>query len=387
MGAQSLGTSLRICLVAHALRLHDGQGRVNLAVARAILEHGHDLTILAMTCSDDLIDHSKVRFVQTGSDKLPTQLLRNIHFANQSAAWLRRHRSEFDVIQANGFVTWEACDVVAVHFVHSAWQKSPVFPFQRLSLNPGDWYQRLYTAWNARWERSAFRRAKEIVAVSRRTAAEVESLGLTRKPVRVIYNGVDLEEFHPGESRRQSFGLADEYPLLLFVGDIQTPRKNLPTALRALQKLPEVHLVIAAATAGSPYLALADEMGLRDRVHFIGKTPRVAELMRSSDIMIFPSRYEAHPLVVMEALACGLPTVLSAGIAEGESFADACVLIQDATDADAFAGAVRQLILDSLARQKLGKLGQQVTGEMTWEKTGNQYVALYESLVRARRAE
>lgn len=369
---------LRICLIAHALRLNDGQGRVNFEVARAALKRGHHLTILAMTCAEEVTQHPNVRFVRTGSESLPTQLLRNIHFANQSAAWLRRNRSEYDVIQANGFVTWEACDVVAVHFVHSAWLKSPSFPFSRFSLRPGDVYQRLYTVWNARWERAAFRKAKEIVAVSRRTAAEVEALGVTRMPVSVIYNGVDLAEFQPGAPCRGTFGLPEDAPLILFVGDIQTPRKNLPTVLMTLQQIPGLHLAVAAAKQGSPYIALAEQMGLSSRVHFIGKTSRVADLMRSAELMVFPSRYEAHPLVVMEALACGLPAVISAVIAQGESFADACVLVSDANDFQTFAAEVRRLLADTSAREELSRRGQEVTSTLTWESTGNQYLALYE---------
>lgn len=374
---------LRICLIAHALRLHDGQGRVNFEVARAILERGHSLTIVAMACADDLAIHPRVTYVRTGSERLPTQLLRNIHFANQSAAWLKVHRAEFDVVQGNGFVTWEPCDVIAVHFVHTAWLKSPFFPFSAFSLKPGDWYQRLYTVWNARWERVAFREAKEIVAVSRRTAGEVESLGVARKPVSVIYNGVDLAEFHVGPSCRTEFGIPEGVPLLLFVGDIQTPRKNLPTVLEALQKLPGVHLAVAAAKEGSPYIALAAELGLSSRVHFLGKISSVPDLMRSSDLMVFPSRYEAHPLVVMEALACGLPAVVSAGIAAGESFADACVLIQDANDAGTLADEVGRLIVDDAAREALSARGREVTSAMSWESTGKQYVALYEAFAGA----
>lgn len=369
---------LRICLIAHALRLNDGQGRVNFEVARAALEHGHHLTILAMTCADELTLHPNVRFVRTGSETLPTQLLRNIHFANQSAAWLRRNRSEYHVIQGNGFVTWEPCDVVAVHFVHSAWLKSPFFPFSRFSLKPGDWYQRLYTVWNARWERAAFRKAKEIVAVSRRTAVEVEALGVTEKPVSVIYNGVDLAEFHPGASCRNTFGLPENVPLILFVGDIQTPRKNLPTVLMILQQIPSLHLAVAAAKQGSPYIAMAEQMGLSSRVHFIGQTPRVADLMRCAELMVFPSLYEAHPLVVMEALACGLPAVISAVIAQGESFANACVLIPDANDFQAFAAEVRRLLADASRREELSRRGEEVAGTLTWESTGNQYLTLYE---------
>jgi glycosyltransferase involved in cell wall biosynthesis len=99
--------------------------------------------------------------------------------------------------------------------------------------------------------------------------------------------------------------------------------------------------------------------------------------MRSADLMIFPSRYEAHPLVVMEALACGLPTVVSAAIAQGEEFADACIIIPDANDADAIAREVRRLLAAPDILAALSRRGTEKTSYLTWAQTGAQYVSLY----------
>ena len=88
-------------------------------------------------------------------------------------------------------------------------------------------YQGFYTALNANWERKAFDRAKVVVAVSEKVAQELVAIGIPRDRIRVILNGIDLQEFAPGIVDRQKRGLPEEVPLALFAGDIRTPRKNL----------------------------------------------------------------------------------------------------------------------------------------------------------------
>src|ERR1700758_2218776 len=109
--------TVRLAILSHRFQRNDGQGRVNFEVASAALQSGYHLTIVATTCSDELSSHPLCRFVKIGNQRLPTELLRNLVYAWRSARWLRAHRDEFDIVQANGFVTWEPCDVVAAHFV------------------------------------------------------------------------------------------------------------------------------------------------------------------------------------------------------------------------------------------------------------------------------
>src|ERR1700674_5567872 len=223
---------MRIALVTHKVDFQDGQGRVNYEIAQTALERGHHVTVLAEFCSAEIANHSRGRFIRMRERPVPTQLLRNLYFAEKSARWLRKHRSEFDIIQANGFVTWEPTDIVAVHFVHSAWLKNPFFPFHWSSFSPYAYYQRLITIMNGHYEKQAFLSAKALIAVSRFTADEVAELGIPREKIVVVHNGVDTEEFHPGIIERVEFGLPEQVPLALFVGDIKTTRKNLETVLK-----------------------------------------------------------------------------------------------------------------------------------------------------------
>ena len=160
-------TPKSIAIFTHKVDLQDGQGRVNFELVRALLTQGHHVTVVAEFCSHEIAEHPNARFVQMRDHPLPTQFLRNLYYASKAGRWLRKHRQEFDLIQANGFVMWEPADVVAVHFVHGAWLRSPYFPFHWSTFSPYAWYQRVLTILNARFEKRCFEQASLLIAVSK----------------------------------------------------------------------------------------------------------------------------------------------------------------------------------------------------------------------------
>jgi glycosyltransferase involved in cell wall biosynthesis len=372
----------RLALVSHRFQRHDGQGRVNYEIARAALDHGYELTILAAHCAEEIATHPRARFLPMGREALPTELLRNLAFARSSARWLRRHRHELDLIQGNGFVTWEDCDIVAAHFIHAGWRKSPYYPFT--SLSPYSLYQRLYTFLNSRWEKRAFLRASRVVAVAHGIARELEVLGVPADRIEVIYNGVDTEQFSPGPSDRDSFGLPLDVPLALFVGDIRTPRKNLDTVLRALQQTPEIHLAVAGSVKGSPYPALARELGVSERVIFLDKVSRIASLMRSVDLFVFPSRYEAHPLVVLEAMASGLPAIVSGNFGAEKFLGDGGHILKDPNDVNALAARMTELMQAPEKRRSMALAARERALGMKWSTMAAAYLDVYEKLLHSK---
>jgi glycosyltransferase involved in cell wall biosynthesis len=377
---------MRIALVTHKVDLQDGQGRVNYEIARAALAEGHEVTVVAEFCSDAIASHPRGAFVCMREHPLPTQLLRNLYFAVKSGRWIREHRREFDVVQANGFVMWEPADIVAVHYVHTAWLRHAYFPFRWASFSPYAWYQRVLAMMNARFEMQAFASASRIVAVSRATANALVELGVPEAKISVVYNGVNVEDFRPGPAERSAFGLPGDVPLALFVGELRTERKNVDTVLRAMQYVKEMHLAVAGALEGSPYPQLAAELGVAERVHFLGQTAGIAALMRSCDFFVFPSRYEAHPLVLMEAMASGLPVVASRNFGAGDYAEGAGLLIDDPNDVAALANAMQSMLDDPDRRRAFGEAGRAVALSMQWADTAAGYLRLYDAVVKERRA-
>ncbi len=375
---------MRLALVTHKVDFQDGQGRVNYELARAALDRGDEVTVIAEYCSEDIATHGRGRFVETNVAAFPTQLLRNLVFASKSARWLRKHRREFDIVQANGFITWEPADVVAVHFVHSAWLQTPSFPFHWSSFSPYAYYQRILTIMNGYFEKKAFRQAEVIAAVSKFTAGEVAQLGIPAEKIVVVPNGVDLQEFHPGPSVRAEFNLPEGIPLALFVGDIKTTRKNLGCIFEAMQFIPQVHLAVAGKVEGSPYPAMAAQLDIADRVHFIGKTSKIAQLMRSCDLFVFPSRYEAHPLVLMEAIASGLPVVVSDNFGASDYIQDGGIVFNDANDVSALVAAMNTLIHFPEKRRAMSQAARQQSLKMPWSRTAEGYLKIYDTLMSKR---
>lgn len=375
--------SLRLAMIANRFQRHDGQGRVNYEVALAALDAGMRVTLLSAFCADELAAHPNATLIPIGNESLPTQLLRNLAFARHSATWLKQHRREFDLIQANGFITWEPCDIVTAHFVHTAWAKNEHYPY-RGSLRPYDLYQRTFTSLNARWERHAFRTARQIIAVSEVVAADVRALSVDGKCIEVIYNGVDTDEFCPGREERASFSLPAVVPLALFVGDIKSPRKNLETLLRAMQTTPALHLAVAGDAKGSPAPELAKKIGVADRVHFLGKTKRVAALMRSVDFFVFPSLYEAHPLVVLEAMASALPIVISKNVGSVGSFGELFEVLDDPESVSDLAAVMNKLLDDPERRSHMGARARERSLSLSWSETAGRYLETYRAMCPSR---
>ncbi len=384
MDIKDAKSTMRIAFVSHVFDRNDGQGRVNYEVVKAALARGYHVTVLATRCAVDIANHPNAHFVPCGRRSLPTAFLRNMVFARSSAKWLRKHKSDFDITQSNGFVTWELCDISAAHFVHAEWRKSPYYPFTGYS--PYSLYQRLFTFLNTRWERTVFTQAKRVIAVSKRVGREVETLGVPRSSIDVIANGVDTSQFCPGPSDRRRFGLPADVPLGLFVGDIRTPRKNLDTVLKALQTVPTLHLAVAGAVKGSRYPAMASELNLAKRVTFLDSVKEMEILMRSVDLFIFPSRYEPFGLVALEAMASGVPVISSADAGIADYLGGGGLILSDPNDAGGLAHLLEQLLEDRNKRVSMGTAGRERALRMQWSAMATKYLEVYERFIEGQQA-
>jgi glycosyltransferase involved in cell wall biosynthesis len=292
----------------------------------------------------------------------------------------------YDVILACGVVIDRPHTVNVAHFVHGTWIDSPHHPAQRLS-GPKAWYYRLYSALNARWEQKVWEQAQTIVAVSENVARDVVSLGIPAPQVRVIPNGVSLSEFQPGRAVREQFGLPGNPPMALFTGDLQSPIKNVDTLLNALREVPTLHLALAGAIDQSPYPDLARKLGVADRTHFLGYQTAIPDLMRSVDFLVLPSHQDAFGLVVTEAMAAGLPVIVSTRVG-------ASCLVDSSTgivfgppdDGPALQAACRRLAGSPPLRRRMGRAARARAETCSWERMGNRYLDLFRHLTARRSA-
>jgi glycosyltransferase involved in cell wall biosynthesis len=157
---------------------------------------------------------------------------------------------------------------------------------------------------------------------------------------------------------RASLDTPEGAPLLLGMGRLH-PSKAHDVSLKALAALPDVWLWIAGSGPIEGELkALAAELGVADRVRFLGWRSDASALYRAADVCVFPSRYEPLGNTVIQAWAHGLPVVAAASkgpaalIRDGE---DGRLVPID--DVDAFASAVRELIADRTMAARLAAAG------------------------------
>lgn len=374
---------MKLTLVTHNLTRGDGQGRVNFELVRHALREGISVRLLADSIEEELVRAgAEWRCVSPSLRRV--NLLKVRQFAGMADRVLARlrERGEAGIVHGNGYVLGGPHDVNSSHFVHSLWLRSPVH-VTRLNHNAWGAYQGLYTWMNARWERHAYRQARLVVAVSDRVRQELFEIGVPNDRIRVVLNGVDTEEFHPGVADRGALGVPAGVPLALFVGDIRTPRKNLDTVLKALAGVPGLHLAVVGSATESPFPALAVQLGIAERVHFLGFRRDVPSLMRAADLFVFPSRYEACSLVLLEAIASGLPVITARTAGGAEVIGTDCgIVLEDANDVARLQSALCGLQEDPSRRRAMGEAARAVAERHTWAIMAEQYLQIYRDLLR-----
>ncbi|KRD47357.1 hypothetical protein ASE27_03130 [Oerskovia sp. Root918] len=200
-----------------------------------------------------------------------------------------------------------------------------------------------------------------------------------------IGNGVDVERYRPPTAAgraaaRRHLGLADDDVALLFVGH-EFERKGLPAVMHALCQLPSrFRLVVVGGAADMVEDAAraADHLGLSGRVILLGQVPDPREAFHACDVFTFPSAYESYGLVVLEALACGLPVVATPVGCVPEVVHDGVDGYVTSPAPEALARAVGDLA--GLDRGALAAAARAVAEAHSWHEVSQSYLRLFESL-------
>jgi glycosyltransferase involved in cell wall biosynthesis len=372
---------MHVCLITANIIKNDGQGRVNYEIAQQLLARGHRLTVITNQLMPELQNHANVRWQKIKVDDWPTGLLKGIVSSLQVDRWLSQ-ASPCDLVVANGAVTNVPVDVNLVHFVHTAWLQSPAYGAKQ-AKSLYDLYQLSYTFFNSSWERKAFLKAQHLVAVSEFVKQQLEILDLpSDKSVHIITNGVDTDEFFPISVDASQPAHPSQAPKALFVGDIRSKRKNLDTVLHALKMVPNLQLDVVGDACQSPFPQLSQDLNVHERVRFLGFRRDVKDLMREADFFVFPSRYDPFGLVVLEAMASGLPIITAKTTGASELVTPDCgIVLDDPEDCISLAAALKELSQNAELRSRMRKASRKIAEHYRWQSVGSKYADLFERLV------
>jgi len=215
----------------------------------------------------------------------------------------------------------------------------------------------------------------------------VTYMGADRQKVHVIY-----EAFNPlcqrlDQAATQEVKTKYELPdaFILFVGGL-SPLKNFSNLLHAYHRL-QADIPHPLVVVGfnrwkfSNDLHLVDQLGLRERVRFIGFIPDddIPALYNLADVFAFPSLYEGFGIPILEAMACGCP-VVTAKTGCGPEVAGEAALLVDPYSPEDIAKALYTVVTDGELRQHLKELGLQRAAQFSWQQCAQQTLDLFQSL-------
>lgn len=202
------------------------------------------------------------------------------------------------------------------------------------------------------------------IAISGRVKAHlVETVGLPEGKVVVIPYGVHPPTSIDGLAARRALGVPPGAFIVGFVGRL-TEQKDIPTLLEAMAGIPDAHLaIIGAGELNDDLRQKAKALGIAN-AHFLGHRTNAADLMPAFDVFALPSRWEGLGLVLLEAMARGVPICASTGGAIPEVLDNGRLgLLSRVGDWDGLRANIVRLRSDSRLRAELAARGRQAVTE------------------------
>lgn len=236
--------------------------------------------------------------------------------------------------------------------------------------------------------RATLHHADRVVAQSNRERKLLEEIGVDPSRIVQIPTPFDLTEFPPPVPRPPS----TSPPIVLFVGRLYLEQKGLDVLVRAVAQLPaedrpQLRLVGEDWGGRAALERLATELDLRPRPQFTGPVPRATILreLAGADLFVLPSRFDSFPVVLLEAMASGLPIVASDVGAVGEVVEDGVTgYTVPAGDPARLAEALQRLLGDPERRRRFGTAGRERVPSYSWERLGPRYVSMFREVAERR---
>ena len=305
-----------------------------------------------------------------------------------AARALRRERA--DLRHAVGALVPNRVDLATVHFCHAGY----VHRTGRKTPNDGSaarrantWAHRTISIAAERWTYGG-PRATVLAAVSEGVASELRT-AYPGSDIRVTPNGVDGERFKPhADVRRETrklIGIPSSSYVALFVGG-DWARKGLDIAIRAIASVPREHdprLIVVGEGDRRDQLAVALSAGVADRIHFIGVSTRPEDYYAAADVFVFPTIYEAAPLVVLEAAASGLP-IIATPVNGVEEFVERGAGTPVERSAASVGAALAELAGYPSKRAALARRARELAVALSWEASVRSTVDIYDELLDAK---
>lgn len=310
--------------------------------------------------------------------------------------WDRRFRGlRYDLVFSPGPNCLDA-DAISVHIVFAEYMKKTQSERGRGEGTAWSYLRRLHRRIYYRLivflERCTYARTDiTLILTAKRTSAALGEHYGRRNHWFVVYTGLDHDVFNPTrrfalrETARKELGVRDGEFVLLLIGN-DWRNKGVPVLLEALERMGELRVGLCVVSREDPSDAwgLVTSKGLEDRVRLLPPRKDVEFYYAAADAYVGPSLEDAFSLPPAEAMACGMPVIVSASAGVSEIITNGVdgLILDDPTDASALALMIRRLYEDATFCAQLGEKAAETARQYTWERNGRELTAIFEEILR-----
>ena len=301
---------MKILQVAYRSKISGGE-KVLFDLATSMKERGHEVSVV---CPDPGQLPDELRKAGIRSKIIPFHKTYDLKAARRIARFIKSNK--FDVLHSHSMLT-NIISRVAGKLANVPVSVSTEHLTMELARGgrSGETIERLKARYYRILDNYTSQFNQQVIAVSNAVRDDLIEQGIPAERITVIQNGINIPDIDPdaGERIRRELGVKPEDTVIGAVGRL-SPQKDYPTLLRAFKEVkrscPRAILLIA----GDGYLRenlekLTDELGIRERVKFLGYRSNILEVVSSFDIYVLSSLWEGLPLAVLEAMAMGKPVV------------------------------------------------------------------------------
>lgn len=396
---------MRIAIIRKKYTFHGGAESFSTNFIQKLADEGHEIHIYAINWQTGS-SHSNIQF-----NRVPVlafnSFLRDLSFTISAYFILKKKRRYYDIIQTHDKTLYQdlyrAGDGCHMEWLRQRWKRTGINGKISIIINP---YHLLILA----LERSIFKRHryKKIIAISEMVKRNIiENYDVPSEGIEVIYNGVDLNKFHPDNRAkfraevRKKHGVSDNAFVVLFVGS-GFERKGVKYLIEAVESL-SLPLTVMIVGKGSekkfkkispnPSLlkrgilevplwkrGIKGDFQSKQNIIFCGPQKDIHKYYAAADIFVFPTIYEPFGNVHLEALATGLPviTTKNSGAAEIIRKYEHGFVLDEPEDIDALAAKIKYFLHNKDQLKIMSARSRQLAEEFSHDRHISKIMQLYE---------
>jgi glycosyltransferase involved in cell wall biosynthesis len=356
-------------------------------LSRDLVKKGHEVTLL--TTDYDFSDSLRFSLEEYGVKIVPIHCQINISeflYSPSINKWLKYHLPEFDIIHLHNFRTYQNCMVS--HFA-----KRYGIPY--IIQSHGDIpiiieKQKLKKLFDLVWGNKLLKNASLAIANSKTESESLKMIGIMDSKISIIPNGLNLSEFENLPSKntfKEKYGIRQDEKIILYLGRIHKI-KGIDLLVDAffdlLREMDNIKLVIVGPDAGflDFLLKKVDSLKIQEKIIFTGRIENFDKQAAyvDAEVYVLPSVYECFPLTVLEAWACGTPTILSEGCIFSDCLFNKNVIFKQ--NRKELKDLMKKILLDNELKMTLRAEGEQlIKNQFNWEQIINDYIHVYSDLI------